>query len=169
MPDAPGNGRPDPVAEAVPRIIAAKQAARSELLAAVDGLPPERRQERWFGDWSLHEIVAHLYEWQNGTAHALERIARGERPEIPDYNPADGDDPFNALAAERNQHLPWEELLAHLRAAQERHEAAVRNLVGRIPPERFEDGRTARRIADSAGHDHEHIPPILQWRREHGI
>src|SRR5690606_22818225 len=136
-------GGADPVAEAIPGIIEANQAARAELMEAVDALTPEQRQERWFGDWSLHDIVAHLYEWQNGYAHALERIARGERPEIPDYNPEAGDDEFNALVTARNEHLSWEELVAHLRAARERHEAAVRNLAGRVTAERFEEGRTA--------------------------
>ncbi|MCA9856828.1 MAG: hypothetical protein KC458_06075, partial [Dehalococcoidia bacterium] len=74
-----------------------------------------------------------------------------------------------ALASERNRHLPWEELMAHLRAARERHEAAVKNLVGRLPAERFEEGRTARNLSDTAGHDREHIEPILQWRREQQI
>ena len=160
---------PDPVAEAVPRIIEANQAARAELMEAVDALSPERRQERWFGEWSIHDVIAHLYEWQNGYAHALERMARGERPEIPDYDPQGGDDAFNALASERNRHLPWEELMAHLRAARERHEAAVKNMVGRLPAERFEEGRTARNLSDTAGHDREHIEPILQWRREQQI
>lgn len=165
----PRDPRPDPVAEAVPQIIEANQSARAELIEAVDALTSEHRQERWFGDWSIHEIVAHLYEWQNGYAHALERVARGDRPEIPDYDPAGGDDAFNAIVTERNHHLTWEDLLAHLRAARERHEAAVRNLVGRIEPERFEDGRTARRLADSASHDREHTAPILEWRRAQGI
>ncbi len=160
---------PDPVAEAVPRIIEANQAARAELMEAVDALSPERRQERWFGDWSIHDIIAHLYEWQNGYAHALERIARGERPGIPGYDPNDGDDEFNALASERNRHLSWEDLLAHLCAARERHEAAVKNLVGRVPADRFEEGRTARRLADTASHDREHIAPILEWGRAQRI
>ncbi len=165
------------IASAVASVIEANQAARAELMEAVDALSPERRRECWYGEggasedarWSLHDIVAHLYEWQNGFAHGLELMARGERPEIPDYNPEEPDDVFNALVTERNRHLGWEELLLHLRAARERHEAAVRNLVGRIPDDRFEVGRTARRLANTAEHDHEHIPAILEWRRRHKI
>jgi len=169
MPQGKPAGHGGLVAELVPTILEANQAARADLIAAVDALTPARRQERWFGTWSIHDILAHLYEWQNGHAHALERMARGLRPEIPDYDPDTGDDPYNALVVERNRHLTWEELLAHLRAARERHEAAVRNLVGRLPADRFEEGRTARRLADSAEHDREHIAPILAWRREQGI
>ncbi len=171
MPDEQASG--DALAADVARVIEANQAARVELLEAVDGLPEERRSERWFGEegsrWSVQDILAHLFEWQNGFAHGLERMARGERPEIPDYNPEDSDDVFNALVTERNRHLSWEDLLLHLRAAHERHEAAVRNLVGRLDPERFNQGRAARRLADSAEHDHEHIPAILEWRRRHQV
>ncbi|MCK9485653.1 MAG: ClbS/DfsB family four-helix bundle protein [Dehalococcoidia bacterium] len=170
MPDAnPAEAPKDALARAVAEVIEANQAARADLMEAVDALTPDRRQERWYGEWSVHDILAHLYEWQDGFAHALERMARGERPEIPDYNPEDADDAFNALVTERNRDRSWEDLVTRLRAARERHEAAVRNLVGRIPPDRFEEGRTARRLADSAEHDREHIPAILQWRREQGI
>ena len=152
-------------------MLEATRAARADLLDAVEGLPEARRDARWFGDgqWSVRDILAHIYEWQNGFAHALERLARGERPEIPDHNPEDPADTYNALVVERNRHLAWDELLAHLRAARERHEAAVANLVGRLAPDRFEEGRTARRLADSARHDREHMGSILQWRGEQGI
>ena len=59
--------------------------------------------------------------------------------------------------------------MTRMRTARERHEAAIRNLVGRLPLDKFEEGRTARRLANSAEHDREHIPAILAWRREQGI
>lgn len=170
MPDAsPAEDPNAALASVVAEVIEANQAARAELMEAVDALAPERRRETWYGEWSIHDILAHLYEWQDGFAHALERMARGERPEIPDYNPEDSDDVFNAMTTARHRDRTWEDLLTRMRAARERHEAAVRNLVGRIPPDRFEEGRTARRLADSAEHDREHIPAILAWRREQGI
>jgi hypothetical protein len=155
--------------QAVERVLEENQQARAELIEAIDALSAERRQERWFGEWSLHEIIAHLYEWQNGFAHALERMARGERPEIPDYNPEESDDVYNALVTERNRGRSWEELMAALAGARQRHEGAVRNLVGRLPAERFEEGKTARRLANTAEHDREHIPAILEWRRANKI
>jgi uncharacterized damage-inducible protein DinB len=163
--------QPESIAADVDAILEDNQRARAELLEAIDGLPAGRRLEPWFGEWSVHDIVAHIYMWQNGFAHALECIARGERPEVPDYDPQSetGTDDFNAMAVEQNKHLSWEELLAHLRAARERHEAAVRNLVGTVPPDRFAQGRSARRLASSATHDDEHIGAILDWRRERGV
>jgi hypothetical protein len=160
----------DPVASAVDTLIEANRSARAALLEAVDGLTEAQQGEGWFGEeqWSVRDLLAHIYEWQNGFAHALERVARGERPEIPDYNPEDPDGVFNAMATERNRRLTWEDLLGHLRAARERHEAAVRILVGMIDSDRFVEGRTAHRLADSAEHDHEHTPAILEWRRQQG-
>jgi uncharacterized damage-inducible protein DinB len=161
----------DPVAGAIVEVLNENERARSELLMAIEGLPEERQREVWFGEWSVREIVSHLFSWQNGFAHALERMAEGERPEIPGFDPRaeSGEDAFNAEAASSNQHLDWADLLAHLRAAKERHEAAVRNLVGHVDAERYEPGRTARRLSDSATHDREHLPAILEWRRRVGV
>jgi hypothetical protein len=163
----------DPIRPTVEAILEDNQQARAGLLEALDGLTAEQRRQGWYGPdaWSLHDIVAHVYTWQDGFAHALERIARGERPEVPEYEPnlPDADDRFNARAVEANRHLTWEELLAHLRAACERHDAAVKNLVGKVPPDRYEEGKTARRLSSSANHDREHTPAILEWRRREGI
>ncbi|MEX2374230.1 MAG: DinB family protein [Dehalococcoidia bacterium] len=147
------------------------EAARKELLQAIAGLDEASRTEGWYGDgeWSVKDILVHLFEWQNGYAHALERIARGERPEIPDYDPAAGDDTFNALVVERNRDMDWDAVLAHLEAARVRHEAAVKNLIGRIKAEQFTEGRTARRMSDAASHDREHMPAIAAWRRVRGV
>lgn len=170
MADAPVSDA-ESIASQVAAVIEENQRTRAELIAAIDALPPERRRERWFGEWSLHEMLAHLFTWQDGFAHGLERIARGERPEVPGYEPnvADADDRFNAVAAADNAHLSWEQLLAHLRAARERHEAAVRALVGVLPPERFAEGRAARRLASSSVHDREHLEAILAWRGQQRI
>lgn len=145
--------------------------ARKELLQAVAGLDEASRTEGWYGDaeWSIRDILVHLFEWQNGYAHGLERIARGERPEIPDYDPTTGDDAFNALVVERNRDMDWDAVIAHLEAARVRHEAAVKNLIGHIKADQFTEGRTARRFADSASHDREHITAIRAWRSVGGI
>ena len=155
----------------VAAVLEENRRARAELIAAIDALPPQRRRERWYGEWSLHEILAHLAAWQDGFAHALERLARGERPQVPGYEPSlpDADDRFNARVVERNAALSWEELLARLRAARERHEVAVAALVDTLPPDRFAEGRAARRLASQFNHDREHIPAILDWRRREKI
>ena len=44
----------------------------------------------------------------------------------------------------------------------------MNRLPGTLDPDRFTEGRTARRLADAANHDHEHIESILEWRRSKG-
>ena len=173
MPGEPRAGAPasQALSAEAAAVLEANQRARAELIGAIDALPAERRRERWYGEWSLHEILAHLGAWQDGFAHALERLARGERPEVPGYEPSlpDADDRFNAVAVAKNAQRSWEDLLAQLRAARERHEAAVCALVDTLPPDRFVEGRAARRLASQFNHDREHIPAIIEWRRREKI
>ncbi len=154
-------------------VIEDNHATRAELLEAIDALPPARRREIAFDAWNLEQVLAHLIAWQDGYAAALECIARGERPVVPGFESGidDGEatDRFNERAVEAASGLSWETLLGRLRAARERHDAAVRALAGRIGTDRFVEGRAAWRLASSAVHDREHIPAILAWRREQGI
>ena len=144
--------------------------ARSELLSALDGVPPTRRTELWYGEWSLRDIVAHLAVWQEGCAAALESLARGEPPRIPGFDPEAGGEAFNAARAAEHRHESWEQVMALLHAARERHEAAVRALPGAVGPERYQEGRTAYRLAAMPGsHDRGHLEPVLGWRREQGL
>lgn len=140
--------------------------ARAELMEAVDALSAEQRREVWFGEWSLHDVIAHIAAWQDGFAHALELLARGERPVIPG---AQGDDfdAFNAASTEARKDLGWEQLMAELSTARQRHEAAVRGLSA-LAPERLAPGKTANNLSDEAEHDREHVGAILAWRREKG-
>ncbi len=142
--------------------------ARAELMQAVDALPAERRTEGWYGpaQWSVKEIVAHLIGWQIGWAHALELMARGERPAVPGY---EDDDSYNARSVAARSGRSWEELMGELRSTREQHEAAVRGLRGSFDLERIVPGRTAHNLANAGGHDREHLEAILEWRREQGL
>lgn len=163
---------PDALTAEVEAVIEANQAARAELLTAVDALTADQRREVWFGTWSLHEILAHVAAWQDGFAIGLEQMLAGERPSIPGFDSSVEDgvatDRFNATAAEGASAKSWETLLGALRVARERHEAAVRRIPGTLPADRFTEGRTARRLADAGEHDREHIDAILEWRRSKG-
>lgn len=163
---------PETLRAQVDAVIEANRAARAELLSAVDALTAEQRREVWFGTWSLHEVIAHIAAWQVGFAIGFEQILAGERPVIPGFDRTldDGEatDRFNAAAAAGASGKSWEMLLGELRAARERHEAVVARIPGALDPDRFVEGRTARRLAGSAEHDREHIDAILEWRRSKG-
>ena len=163
------------MADAVDAIIESNAEARADLLDAIDALPAERRSEGWYGpqQWSVQDVLAHLARWQEGWSHALRAVAAGERPSVPGYEP-NRDDPdaadnaYNAASVEELRGEPWEAVMARLRAAREGHDEAIRGLRA-LDPERYAEGRTPYRLADAAGHDHEHIEAIRAWRREQGI
>lgn len=165
----------DPVASAVATLLEENDRAHAAFAQAIAGLPEERRRERWYGEgdewWSLYEIVAHLAAWEDGFATALDLAVRGERPQVPGYDSSqpDATDRFNAAATDALAEVTWAGLLVRLELAAEHHDAALRSVVGALTPDRFEEGRSARRLATASTHYEEHIPAILDWRRREGI
>lgn len=159
---------PSEVERIVQAAIEANAMARAALIEACDALRESQLIERWYGEqrWSLHDIVAHIAVWQDGAARGLEQIARGEAPDLEGW---DGDDDaYNAATVALFASAPWAEVMAALRRARERHESAARGLL-RLEPVQLERGQSARRLLDlPATHDGEHIPAILEWRRQHG-
>ena len=150
-------------------------AARAELLDAIDALPGERRLEGWYGpgQWSVKDILAHIARWEEAWARGLVAIVNGDRPTIEGYepNPDDpdaADDAYNAASVAMVRDEPWEKLMGRLRVTREHHDEAVRALRA-LDPERYAEGRTAYRFADRAAHDREHLPAILEWRREQSL
>ncbi|MGE0226970.1 MAG: DinB family protein [Dehalococcoidia bacterium] len=141
--------------------------ARAELLEVVDAIPAPLRLEPTIDGWSVKDVIVNIAAWQDGYAHALELMARGERPKVPDFE----DDDLDAFNARRQQEAAgdnWERTMVRLRAARERHDAAVRGLRV-LEPDRYAEGKTARRLADAASHDREHIEQIAAWRRSRGV
>jgi uncharacterized damage-inducible protein DinB len=141
--------------------------ARADLLDMVDSIPMEQRLEPSIHDWSVRDILVNIAAWQDGWGHALELIAQGERPRVPGFEDNDID-AFNAMKQREAADESWEQTMARLREARERHEAAVRGLRV-LNPERYEPGKTAHRISNTAEHDREHIEEIAAWRRARGV
>lgn len=161
--------------DTIDQIIEANALARAELIEAIDALPIERRVEGWFGSeqWTVKDILAHIARWQEGWSFALQAIAAGERPSVPGYVPNSkdvdaADAAYNADSIDEMSAETWEAVLARLRDAREQHEEAIRGLRV-LDPERYAEGRAARRLADSSNHDREHSAPILAWRRERSL
>ncbi|MGE3856902.1 MAG: DinB family protein [Dehalococcoidia bacterium] len=140
--------------------------ARAALRAAVEGLSDADRRASWPDGSCVHDAVAHLAAWEDGFAAALEMALRGDRPEVPgyEYGLEDATDRLNARLAPEFPTLSWEQVIARLDAADARHDAALRAVPGALPPERFEDGRSARRLAAAYRHFEEHTPQIVAWR-----
>ena len=142
------------------------EAGFAGLLDAVDGLTEEQMRQVWYGDWSVHDIMAHVAGWHREEIAMLERMARGERP-VPESADYTDDDAWNARFAAKWRAASASEVLAELRASEEAYLAAA----SRLPEERFEEGRTAQRLVQQACTEHyrEHADEIREWREREGI
>ena len=136
------------------------------LLDAVDGLSEEQMTRVWYGDWSVRDILAHVAGWHREEIAMLERMARGERP-VPESADYTDDDAWNARFVAKWRAASAGEVLAELKATKEAYVAAA----SRLPEERFEEGRTARRLVQQGCIEHyrEHADEIRAWRQREGI
>ncbi len=148
------------------QLVAQLEDSFRDLLVAVEDLSDEQMSRRWYGEWGVREILAHIAGWHWEMEKALERISRGERPvpEGVDYNEAD---PWNAKFAGRASGKASAEVLEDLRASKETFVAAAL----KVPEDRFAEGRTAARLLQGTGFGHyqEHQPQIREWREREGI
>ena len=96
----------------------------------------------------------------------LERMARGERP-VPESADYTDDDAWNARFVAKLRAASAGEVLAELKAIKEAYVVAA----GRLPEERFEEGRTAHRLVQQGCTEHyrEHADEIREWREREGI
>ena len=142
------------------------EAGFADLLSTVDGLSEEQMTRVWYGDWSVRDILAHVAGWHREEIAMLERMARGERP-VPESADYTDDDAWNARFAARWRAASAGEVLAELNASKEAYLAAAL----RLPEERFEEGRTARRLVQQGCIEHyrEHADEIREWRKREGI
>lgn len=134
------------------------------LLASVEGLTDEQVSRKWYGDWGVRELLAHVSGWHREMAAAFERIARGERP-IPEGVDYSDSDAQNAGFVSRAGATTAAEAIGELKASKAAFVAAA------LPEDRFEEGRAAYRILTGTGADHykEHEATIREWREREGI
>ena len=142
------------------------EAGFDSLLSTVDGLSEEQMGRVWYGDWCVRDILAHVAGWHREEIAMLERMGRGERavPESADYT---DDDAWNARFVAKWRAASAGEVLGELKASKEAYVAAA----GRLPEERFEEGRTAHRLVRDGCIEHyrEHGDEIRGWREREGI
>jgi hypothetical protein len=135
------------------------------LRASIEDLDERRLTEVWLGDWSVKDIVAHISGWHRELAPALERLARGERPN-PQGVSYDDVDAWNAKFAAARKATSAREVLNDL----ERSHADFMRAAAAVPTERLQPGKTAWKIVDlnSAHHYKEHGDQIRAWRAAKG-
>lgn len=140
--------------------------AFAAFLSVVEGISDEQMTRRWYGSWSVHDILAHIIGWHHEMDDALERIARGERP-LPEGVSYDNEESWNARFVQTWAAASSAALIAELKASKDLFVQAARL----VPEDRFQEGRTAHRILRTTAIDHyrEHAPAIREWRQREGI
>jgi len=122
------------------------QSAYDELLSTVSKLDDATMTHRFYGDWSVKDILAHIAGWHHTMTAALERMARGERPtpEGVDYSDADAwNAKFTAAMAPQNPST----VVADLKQSFANYLRAARAL----PADRFGEGKTVNRLLEGSG------------------
>lgn len=62
------------------RLLSNLVAARRDVLAAANDLPPAERDTVFLGTWSAHDIVAHLVGWDQANLEAVAAVRAGRLP-----------------------------------------------------------------------------------------
>lgn len=147
-------------------LIAELNAAFDSLVDSVAGLTEEQMKTVWYGEWSVNQILSHIWGWHREMVKAFDRIAIGERPVPEDIDYSNFDSWNHGFAAGASDKNPAEALV-ELKASQKAFAAAA----AAVPEEKFEEGRAANRIIHTTGIDHyqEHEPAIREWRKAQGI
>lgn len=97
-------------------LIAAAHAARADLLASANLVPPAERETRpILPGWTAKDILGHVADWQWLCVKAFEQVRAGHQPDIG----FDGNtDRFNQTMLRRRRKQPWPIILDDLELAQ---------------------------------------------------
>lgn len=150
-------------------VLARLEAARGELLAAIEGLSQEEMTRiPVAGEWPVRDILAHIAGWAAWDTGAIRDILAGDTP---DFAPIQDVDAFNtALVAERSS-WPVERILREMTEALDETRTL---LAGMSEDEVCSDSRFHgpywRSLADwlqlAWEHEQEHAARIQAWRGE---
>jgi len=89
-------------------LLAELDAARDALVSAVALVPADERARRPVcGDWTLHDVLAHIVAWEAFGVEGLRQMAAG-RP--PDVEPITDIDAWNDVEVEARRGQPWQAL-----------------------------------------------------------
>ncbi len=141
------------------------QEARSQLLAAIDGLSEEQMVAQALDGWSAKDHLAHIAAWDELRFHEINRVARGDRPAFADITPLQVD-AFNSWTIDLRREFSTAQVLRELELTRSR----VLEAVGACPDSRLGEAAEGRgRIRRAAAHDLEHAALIREWRQREGI
>ncbi|MEX2238155.1 MAG: maleylpyruvate isomerase N-terminal domain-containing protein [Dehalococcoidia bacterium] len=138
--------------------LAQVDAARQELLSALDGVSEDEAGRPIAGGWTLKELLGHVVGWDNNYADRLTEIAAG-RESIPDEENVDAE---NQSFSEMYGDAPLSEVVERVRDGAVRRRQAL----DALSEDHFRPEALGWLIAEGgAGHHREHAADIMTWRR----
>jgi uncharacterized damage-inducible protein DinB len=149
------------------------EAARAELLSAIEGLSGEQMiRPGVVGEWSVKDTLAHIVAWDKEVRTVVHAFVTQENP-VFDYKISGkrGFAKWNAREVEKRRDLSAVQILAEMEEARRELVELVQGLTEEqlsrevVPPWRWP--KTVRRNVEIlAEHDREHAEQIIAWREQ---
>ena len=129
-------------------------------------------------DWSIKDVIAHLWAWQQISIARMEAGAHNREPEFPKWivesikNWEEDADQVNALTFERNHNKPWSEIYQNwrdgfLQFLELGDAISERNLLDTDRYTWLKGYSLAFILVASYDHHQEHLEKLIDWLREH--
>lgn len=130
--------------------------------------------------WSIKDVIAHLWAWQQVSVARMEGGGLDREPDYPDWilsvgrDWEDQGDAVNAMTFEKNHHKPWSEIYWHwrngfLRLLTVAEKISERDLLDGSRYHWLKGYSMAAVLVASYDHHQEHLEKLQEWLQEHGI
>ncbi len=145
--------------------IAVLEAARKEMLVAINGIPEEKMTVAAFGTWSVKDVLCHVTSWEQFAVPDLQRINRGHIPQLATLRLEEIDDWNAGLMRSRNL-FPLPQVMSEL---EESHRQFI-DALNAQPEGVFAAGQMVRMLTDgSVNGEKGHAADIREWRKQQGV
>jgi hypothetical protein len=144
--------------------VAEIEAARKEMLAAVEGVPPDRMADVFLDQWSAKDILAHTASWAEFSVNDFQRLSRGHMPCIAAFKEAEVND-WNAFLMRPRKMFPLEQVTFEFNHW---HDALL-DLLRELPDPMFGPGVLANVCVILHSHLRGHAANVRAWREREGI
>ncbi len=139
--------------------------SRAALKDAIEDLPDEALEvDRWYGDWTVKDILCHIAAWEEAFALTLEATAADGLFDSPPRH--DDASEFNQRTTHAYYFVEWEDAEEFLDEARQLLVSAMLECIT-LPPET--QAILAAELAIEAAHEAEHARAIEAWRKERGL
>jgi hypothetical protein len=147
-------------------LLARVQAARADLLTAVEGLSNDQMLTPSLDGWSARDHLAHIAAWDELRYYEVMRVVRGQPALYHDLRDDHEVQDVNRAFVYFRRNLNPEEILREMEFSRGR----VLELLEKVPEDRLAEAAEGRmRIRRAADHDMDHARQIRAWRERERI